>query len=148
MNILFVCHGNICRSPMAEFILKELARQAGMEERFYIASAATSCEELGNPLYPPARQTLAAHGIPCSSHAARQITKEDYAAFDLIIGMDEQNRKNLLRFFDGDPEGKISLHLDHTPPPGPVADPWYPGDFEVAWRDISRGCRALLAELS
>lgn len=148
MNILFVCHGNICRSPMAEFILKELVRQAGMESRFRIASAATSREELGNPLYPPARQALATHGIPCSSHAARQITKEDYSTFDLIIGMDEQNRKNLLRFFDGDPEGKISLLLDHTPTPGPVADPWYTGDFEAAWRDINRGCRALLAELS
>ena len=128
-RILFICHGNICRSPMAEFYMKELVRREGAEQQFEIASAATSTEELGNPVYPPARRVLAAHGISCAGKTARQITRADYDRYDLLIGMDALNLRNMRRFFGGDPQGKISLLLDYTDRPGDVADPWYTGDF-------------------
>ncbi len=147
LNILFVCHGNICRSPMAEYYMKDLAARAGLAERLFIASAATSAEEIGNPVYPPARRELARHGISCAGHAARQLTEADYRRFDLLVGMDSANRRNMERICGGDPEGKISLLLDHTRRPGDVADPWYTGDFAATWRDVSEGCRALLEEL-
>ena len=143
-GILFVCHGNICRSPMAEFIMKDLVRAAGHEREFRIESAATSAEELGNPVYPPARAKLAEHGIGCAGKTARRLTRGDYAAFDLLIGMDEANLRNMQRLFGGDPEGKLSLLMDYTGRPRPVADPWYTGDFEATWRDVYEGCRALL----
>ncbi|MBO4501078.1 MAG: low molecular weight phosphotyrosine protein phosphatase [Clostridia bacterium] len=146
-KILFVCHGNICRSPMAEFCMKDLAKKAGAEDRFIIDSAATSCEELGNPVYPPARRKLAEHGISCAGKIARRIKREDYAAYDMIIGMDRANLRNMLAFFGGDPERRISLLLDRTPHARDVADPWYTGDFDSAWRDIETGCKALLNEL-
>ena len=146
-GILFVCHGNICRSPMAEFIMKDLVRKAGLGDEFYIESAATSTEEIGNPVYPPARRKLAEHSIDPAGKTARQIKRTDYADFDLLIGMDGANRKNMLRFFGGDPEGKISLLLDFTDSPGDVADPWYTRDFDAAWRDIYSGCTALLDRL-
>lgn len=146
IKILFICHGNICRSPMAEYVMKDLAEKAGVSNRFFIASAATSREELGNGVYPPARQKLAEHGISCAGHAARQITAKDYANFDRIIGMDEANLRNMRRVFSGDPDGKLSLLLDHTGRGGSVADPWYTGDFEATWRDINDGCRALFRE--
>ena len=147
-KILFVCHGNICRSPMAELILKSMVRRQGMEKQFEIHSAAVSREELGNPVYPPARRELAKHGLSCSGHAARQITKEDYRIYDLLIGMDRGNLAGMRRVFGGDPEGKFHLLLDFTGAPRDVADPWYTDDFETAYRDIEAGCRALLAELT
>lgn len=148
MNILFVCHGNICRSPMAEFAMKDLAVRDGLAERVRIASAATSTEELGSPVYPPARRKLAEHGIDCAGHAARQLTKADYAAFDLLIGMDSANIRNMTRICGGDPEGKIHRLLDFTARPGDVADPWYTGDFQTTWEDVSEGCAGLLDKLT
>ncbi len=146
-NILFVCHGNICRSPMAEFVMKDLVKKAGLEQEFTIASAATSTEEIGNPVYPPARRKLAEHGIRCDGHAARQLRKADYAAWDLLIGMDNANIRNMNRICGGDPEGKIRRLMDYTDRPGEVADPWYTDNFEAAWRDVSAGCRELLKAL-
>ena len=147
-RVLFVCHGNICRSPMAEFVMKDLAEQAGLAHRFRIASAATSAEEIGNPVYPPARRKLSEHGIGCAGKTARQLRREDYENWDLFVGMDGANLRNMRRLFDGDPEGKCSLLLDHTDRPGEVADPWYTGDFESTWQDVLEGCQALLAELT
>ena len=143
-RILFVCHGNICRSPMAEFVMKNLARRAGRAAEFEIASAATSAEELGNPVYPPARRELARHGITCEGKTARQAVRADYDSYDLLICMDGANVHNLRRICGGDPDGKIRLLLDFTSRPGDVADPWYTGDFAATWRDVSDGCRALL----
>ena len=147
IKILFICHGNICRSPMAEFIMKDLVKQAGKDRKFTIASAATSQEELGNPVYPPVRRMLRQHGIDCSGKTARQITPEDYTRFDLLIGMDHANLRNMQRFFQGDPDQKLHLLLEYTNRPGEVADPWYSGDFDAAWRDIYAGCQGLLAQL-
>ena len=148
-KILFVCHGNICRSPMAEFVMKDLARRKGLADMFVIASAATSREEIGNPVYPPARRKLAEHGISCAGHAARQMTRRDYEHFDRILGMDHANIRNIQRIAGGDPDGKITLLLDHAGRPGQeVADPWYTGDFDAAWEDILAGCEGLLAELA
>lgn len=147
MNILFVCHWNICRSPMAEFVMKDLVKKDGLDTKFVIASAATSAEELGNPVYPPARNELARHGISCAGHAARQLTKADYAAFDLLLGMDHANIRNMERVCGGDPLGKIHRLLDYTSRPGDVADPWYTGDFRTTWNDVSEGCAALLDKL-
>ena len=148
IKILFVCHGNICRSPMAEIIMKDLAKKAGLEDQLQIASAATSTEEIGNPVYPPARRKLAEHGISCGGKTARQLTRADYAAYDLLIGMDQANRRNMNRICGGDFAEKIHLLLDFTDRPGEVADPWYTGDFEAAWRDILDGCRGLLEHLT
>ena len=147
-KILFICHGNICRSPMAEYVMKDLVRQAGLEAQFEIASAATSTEEIGNPVYPPARQKLAEHGIGCSGHAARQLTRQDYETFDVLIGMDSANLRNMRRICGGDPEKKIHLLLDYaTRPVQEVADPWYTGDFSKTWEDVLQGCQGLLAAL-
>ncbi len=146
-KILFVCHGNICRSPMGEFVLKEMVRAVGAAERFEIASAATSAEELGSPVYPPARRKLSEHGIGCEGHRARQLCRGDYARFDLLIGMDGANLRNMRRLFGGDPDGKLRLLLDFTDRPGDVADPWYTGDFESTWQDVLAGCRGLLRTL-
>ena len=143
-KILFICHGNICRSPMAEFVMKKLVRERGLADRFTIASAATSTEEIGNGVYPPVRRLLAQHGIDCSGKTARQMRKSDYEEYDLIIGMDSANFRNMNRICGGDPEGKIHLLMDYTARPGNVADPWYTGDFETTWRDVNEGCRGLL----
>ena len=143
-RILFVCHGNICRSPMAEFVMKRLVEEAGLSDRFEIASAATSTEETGNPVYPPARQKLAEHGIACQGKTARQITRDDYRHYDLIIAMDRNNLRNLRRMLGEDTQHKISLLMDYTQRPGDVADPWYTGDFEATWRDVVEGCQGLL----
>ena len=140
IKILFVCHGNICRSPMGEFILKDLARQAGREGAFEIASRAVSREEIGNGLYPPARRELQRHGVPCAGHRARQITLEDYRHFDRIYYMDKSNLRYLQRMLPQDPE-KIRPLLSRD-----VADPWYTGDFEAAWEDILEGCRNIMEE--
>lgn len=146
-KILFVCHGNICRSPMAEFVMKDLVAKAGREGDFYIESAATSTEEIGNPVYPPARRKLAEHGISCVGKTARQMTRSDYNSFDMIIGMDSWNLRNMRRICDDDPKGKISLLMDFTERSGDVADPWYTGDFEKSWRDVLEGCQGILASL-
>ena len=151
-KILFVCHGNICRSPMAEFVMKDLVKKAGLEDRFCIESAATSTEEIwngiGNPVYPPAKRKLAEHGISCEGKRARQITKQDYYRFDLIIGMDQANLRNMKRICGGDPEGKMRLLMEYTDRPGEVADPWYTGDFDATWRDVLEGCRGLLEHIA
>ena len=146
-SILFVCHGNICRSPMAEFVMKDLVRKAGREAEFHIESAATSTEEIGNSVYPPARNKLAEHGISCKGKRARQMTREDYRRFDLLIGMDRWNIKNMEDICEGDDEGKIHMMLDYTSRPGDVADPWYTGNFEATWRDVLEGCQGLLRTL-
>ena len=147
-KILFVCHGNICRSPMAEFVMKDLVQKAGLTDQFHIASAATSREEIGNPVYPPARRKLAEHGISCAGHAARQLTKQDYADYDFLVGMDSANLRDMHRICGGDPDGKTSLLLGHTARPGNVADPWYTGDFQATWLDVLAGCQCLLAEFA
>ena len=146
-KILFICHGNICRSPMAEFVMKRLVEEAGLSEQFEIASAATSTEEIGNPVYPPARRMLAEHGISCEGKTARQMTRQDYAYYDYIIAMDRNNLRNLKRMFGEDTDRKISLLMDYTPLLGEVADPWYTGDFEATWRDVLEGCKGLLEYL-
>ena len=146
-RILFVCHGNICRSPMAEFVMKELVRRAGREDDFYIESAATSTEEIGNEVYPPAKRKLAEHGIGCKGKTARQMTRCDYDRFDLLIGMDSWNIRNMTRISGGDPKGKICQLMDFTTRPGDVADPWYTGNFEATWRDVLEGCECLLEQI-
>jgi len=146
-KILFICHGNICRSPMAEFVMKRLVEEAGLSAQFEIASAATSTEEIGNPVYPPARRKLAEHGITCAGKTARQITRGDYKHYDYIIAMDHNNLRNLRRLLGDDDEGKISLLMDYTSRPGDVADPWYTGDFEATWRDVIEGCSGLLERI-
>ena len=146
-KILFVCHGNICRSPMAEFVMKDLVHKAGLTDHFYIESAATSTEEIGNEVYPPAKRKLAEHGISCKGKTARQMTRSDYQRFDLLIGMDNWNIRNMTRIAGGDPEGKIHKLLDYTARKGDVADPWYTGDFDATWRDVTEGCGELLKSL-
>ena len=134
---------------MAEFVMKDLVRKAGVDTQFQIASAATSTEEIGNPVYPPARRKLAEHGISCAGKTARQLTRADYGAYDLLIGMDQANLRNIRRICGGDPEGKIHLLLEYADRPGQeVADPWYTGDFETTWRDVLAGCQGLRASLT
>ena len=151
IKVLFICHGNICRSPMAEFVFKDMVSRRGLPSRFFIASAATSTEEIwngiGNPVYPPARRKLLEQGIPCGQHAARQMTRADYDRFDLLIGMDRSNLHTMQRICGGDPDGKLHLLLDFTDRQGEeVADPWYTGDFDATWNDLWEGCQGLLAE--
>ena len=148
IKILFICHGNICRSTMAEYVMKHLVREAGVEGEFCIDSAATSTEEIGNGIHHGTRRKLAQVGIPCGDHRARQVTWRDYEAFDYIIGMDNANIRNLRRMLKNDPEGKISMMLDYTDRPGEVADPWYTGDFEATYRDVLEGCQGLLKKLN
>lgn len=140
-KILFVCHGNICRSPMAEFVLKDMVKKAGLADRFQIASVAVSPEELGNPVYPPARRELQRHGIGCDGHRARQITAADVAQFDRIYYMDSSNLRWLHRLFPG--ETKFRPFLSRN-----VADPWYTGDFTQTWLDIQEGCSRIMEELA
>ena len=148
MKILFVCHGNICRSPMAEFVMKKMVQEAGLAGETEISSAAVSSEELGNPVYPPARAILKQHGISCDGKYARKICSADYNEFDMLIGMDNSNIRRMHSFFNGDPDGKICRLLDFTDRKGAdVADPWYSGDFETTYRDVVAGCSALLAGL-
>ena len=143
ISVLFVCHGNICRSPMAEFVMKELVRRAGLEDKIRVASAATSTEEIGNPVYPPAREKLRQHGISCQGKQAVQLRRADYDRYDYLIGMDRWNLRNMLRIVGRDPEGKLRPLL----PDREVADPWYTGDFDATWNDVLEGCQALLDEL-
>lgn len=146
-RILFVCLGNICRSPMAEFVMKDLVCKAGLEEKIQVASAGTSDEEYGNPVYPPARRKLAEHGIGCAGKTARQLTRSDYENYDLLIGMDHANLRSMRRICGGDPAGKIHLMLSYVGRDADVADPWYTGDFEATWQDVFAGCQALLEQL-
>ena len=147
-KILFICHGNICRSPMAEFVLKDLVKKANRKEDFEIASAATSTEEIGNSVYPPARQKLAEHGIPCAGKTARQLTRADYRYYDLLIGMDYANLRNIERICGPDNEHKMHLLMEYTGNVHEVADPWYTGDFEQTWQDVLKGCQGLLLNLT
>lgn len=147
-RILFVCHGNICRSPMAEFAMKDLVKKAGLEANFKIASAATSAEETGNPVYSPARRKLLEHGMNPAGKTARQLRRGDYDDYDYLIGMDRSNLRNMLRICGGDPEGKIGLLLDKTDCPRDISDPWYTGDFDQTWQDVREGCLSLLNALT
>ena len=148
IKILFVCHGNICRSPMAEFVMKDLLNKKGIAGQFEIASAATSTEEIGNPIYPPAKRKLKEHGISCEGKTARQMTKKDYAYYDYIIAMDRLNLRNMTRFVGSDPDNKISLLMDFTNHPGDVADPWYTGDFDATLNDVCEGCVGIIKKLN
>ena len=147
-KILFVCHGNICRSPMAEFVMKAMVKQAGLEADFVIASAAVSDEERGNPVYPPVRRLLATHGIDCAGKTARQLRRSDYGEYDELIAMDDSNLRAMRRICGGDPDGKMSRLADHGDCPGHIADPWYSGDFERTWREVNDGCTALLKKIT
>ena len=148
IKILFVCHGNICRSPMAEFLFRAMVTDLGQADRFYIASAATSTEEIGNPVHYGTRRKLKEVGIPCGDHRARQMRREEYDQFDYIIGMDTWNIRNISRIIgNGDPEGKVSKLLDFTNRKGQdIADPWYTGNFDDTYRDVKEGCEALLQD--
>ena len=152
LKILFICHGNICRSPMAEYIMKDLVSRAGLADSFYIASAATSTEEIwgstGNPVYPPACDKLASVGISCAGKRAIQVKKSDYQLYDYLICMDSNNVRNLRRIIGSDPEGKVSMLLDYTSRPGAsIADPWYTGNFDITYDDIVEGCEGFLKYL-
>lgn len=148
ISVLFVCHGNICRSPMAEFVLKAKLRERGLEERVAVASAAAHDDEIGSPVYPPVRRLLAAHAIDCAGKTARLLTAADYDRYDLLIGMDRHNLADMHRLFGGDPEGRLRLLKDFAGEPGgDVADPWYTRDFEATWREVNAGCDGILARL-
>lgn len=151
-KIMFVCHGNICRSPMAEFIFKDMINKKGLSDSFSVSSSATSTEEIwgdvGNPVYPPARDELAKHGISCSGKRAVQLKKSDYNKYDYFLVMDSMNLRNTMRIFGNDPEGKVHKLMDFTDRPGDVSDPWYSRRFDVAYNDIYEGCSALLEKLS
>ena len=147
VKILFICHGNICRSPMAEFVMKDMVKKAGLESRFFIASAATSTEEIGNPVHYGTRGKLREVGISCAGKTARQITRRDYDEYDLLIGMDMANIRNMRRAWNGDPDGKVHLLLEYAGTNREVADPWYTGDFEATYTDVVAGCSGLLEEL-
>ena len=147
IKILFVCHGNICRSPMAEFLMKELIEKAGRVAEFEISSAATSDEEIGNPVYPPIQELLSKRSISCKGKTARQLRRDNYDRYDYFVGMDSANRRNMLRLFSNDPKGKVSLLLDYTDHPRDVADPWYTRNFAQAEKDIEEGCIAFLSTL-
>ncbi|SCW46849.1 protein-tyrosine phosphatase [Ruminococcaceae bacterium YRB3002] len=142
IKVLFICHGNICRSPIAEFMMKDMVNKLGIAEYFEIASAATSTEEIGNPVYPPARRILNAHGINCQGKTARQITRRDLAYYDYIILMDSNNMRNMKWMFPNEDLGHVRMLLDRN-----VADPWYTGDFEATWSDCEEGISNLIEEL-
>ena len=150
-RIMFICHGNICRSPMAEFVLKKMLSEKGLLDGFVVESSATSTEEIwngiGNPVYPPAREELAHHGISCDGKRAVQLCKSDYGKYDMLICMDSRNIRNAMAILGGDPDKKLIKLMDLTKKGGDVADPWYSGDFGTAYRDIEEGCKALLEKL-
>ena len=147
IRILMVCHGNICRSPMAEYVMKDMVSRAALADRFEIASAATSYEEIGNPVYPPARRELQKHGIGCAGHAARHMEREDYARYDWLVGMEDVNLRNMRRICGGDPEGKIRLLLSFAGKAQGIDDPWYTGRFSEVYDQIVEGCAAMLEAL-
>ena len=147
VRILFVCHGNICRSPMAEFVLRDLAERRGAGDRVAVASAATSSEELGNPVHPGTRRMLEAHGISCAGKTARRLSSDEYDDWNLIIGMDDANVRNAARMLGGDPAGKVHKLLEYAGSTSDIADPWYTGDFQATYDDVCDGCVGLLAFL-
>lgn len=151
IKVLFVCHGNICRSPIAEFVLKDLVKKQNLADQFQIASAATSTEEIwngvGNPVYPLAKKELERHGIFCEEKRAVQLRKEDYNNYDYLIGMEQINIRNMLRIFGSDPDQKIHLLLEYTGENRGIADPWYSGDFTTTYKDVLAGCKGLLEYL-
>ena len=147
-KVLFICHGNICRSPMAEFIMKDLVTRQGMADKFHIASAATSREEIGNPVHYGTKNKLAQYGISTEGKRAVQMTMQDYREYDYLIGMDAYNLRNMKRMTGNDPLHKLSLLLDYTDRKGDIADPWYTGNFDDTYRDILEGCQGLLAYLT
>ena len=147
IRILFVCHGNICRSPMAEFVMKDMARRAGCADRFVIASAATTTDDLGSDMYPRAKEELKRHGVPFERRRARQLRRGEYADWDHIVAMDGENLADIPAILGADPERKVRLLLSFAGEERPVSDPWYTRDFETAYRDISKGCEALLKEI-
>lgn len=149
IRVLFICHGNICRSTMAEMVLKHLVRERNIADCFYIDSAATSREEIGNGVHYGTRRKLAEVGIPCEDHRARQVTKKDYEKFDYLIVMDSNNVRNLNRIIGSDPDGKVYKLLDFTGRPGAsIADPWYTGNFDETYRDVLEGCEGFLKKIS
>lgn len=151
IKIMFICHGNICRSPMAEFIFKKMLRENGLSESVFVSSCATSTETIwhgqGETVYPPAARELTSHGIDCSEKRSVQLKKADYDKYDLLICMDSANVRNALRILGSDPQNKLCKLMDFTSRPGDVADPWYTGDFATTYRDITDGCAALLEKL-
>ena len=147
IKVLFICHGNICRSPMAQYILQNLVENRGLACEFHIASAATSYEEIGNPVYPPARAELAKHGISCNGHAARKLVKSDFTDYDYLIAMEQYNLRNIRREFGDALSKQVSLLLDYTDTPGDIDDPWYTGSFCVTYKEILRGCEGFLEYL-
>lgn len=147
IKILFVCHGNICRSPMAEFVMKDLVAKAGKSDEIQCDSAATSTEELGNPVDSRTRRKLADQGIACGKHYSRQLTRKDYDTYDLIVGMDALNLRNMRRMLGSDPDDKIHLLLDWSDNPRDISDPWYSGDFDTTFDDVLEGCQTLLQAL-
>ena len=148
IKILFICHGNICRSPMAEFVMKDLVQKAGLSHQIQVDSAATSSEEIGNPIHYGTQRKLQEKGIPFDDHRARRMTKRDYETYDLLIGMETMNIRNMMRITQGDPLHKISRILDYTPHPRDIDDPWYTGNFDITYEQIREGCEALLQKLS
>lgn len=147
INVLFVCHGNICRSPMAEYVFKHMLTQRGLATQFCVSSAATSTEEIGNPVHHGTRNKLREENIPVGNHRAVQMTRKDYETYDYLIGMDQWNIRNMLRILGGDPDHKVYRLLDFTDYPRDIADPWYTGNFDVTYSDICEGCEALLKKI-
>ena len=147
VKILMVCHGNICRSTMAQYVMQDLVNRQGLAAHFYIDSAATSTEEIGNPVHRGTRAKLKEVGIPCGDHRAVQMKRSDYDKYDYIIGMDGWNRRNMMRILGSDPDGKVSLLLDYTDHPRDIADPWYTGNFDATYEDVKEGCEALLTHI-
>ena len=148
IKILFICHGNICRSPMAEFVMKDIVNKAGMTEKFLVASCATSTEEIGNTVHYGTKRKLAEVGISCEGKRAVQLTKKDYDKYDMLIAMDEMNIRNIMRIIKTDPKNKVSLLLSHSGENRSIADLWYTGNFDNTYNDILKGCTALFKELT
>ena len=147
IKVLFVCLGNICRSPMAEFILREMVKRENMQDEFFISSAATSSEEIGNGIHYGAERKLREAGIPITNRVARKMTKEDYEKYDYIIGMEESNIRNIIRIIGNDYEGKVYRLLDFSEKPRDISDPWYTGNFDEAYEDIFEGCQSFLKKI-
>lgn len=148
VKVLFICHGNICRSPMAEFVMKDLVKSSHLDSMFHIESAATSYEEIGNPVYPPARKELARHGISCDGKQARKLVKRDFKDFDYLIAMEEYNLRNIRREFGQELASQVKLLLDYTDESGDIDDPWYTGNFTKTYEEILKGCQGMLEYLT